>query len=359
MLVRLPWEWEVAICCALNLAEMWSLRPEQRPSSQEISDDEGLGRTPHYLSRSILPNLVKAGVLTHQRKQPMGYRLARTPSRITLYDIVAGVFNYRGEGVVNHLSKRLPRAEIRRYRSSRGLRCPGEYAFGGLDEFVTAYLKRITLSKMLAANLGLTAKVLYRDAYAKSRYPVSLLDRVRPVLLEFCPLVENWRGSIIAWAHSPVADPLLNGFEMWMRALHKRYLTAPRRIGSQQLYELRLEVQSFAGRTEPGATFGKYRIWERNLATHHCHDRAGYIAAVQVQPWRGYESFQVFCTDRERLLDFAASVRFKDTDGITEDGPGAPLPPADVGQLTADGCWSYIDRRRDANDIYRGLAGEG
>jgi len=353
-----PWEWEQAVAVLLNLAEVWSRRPIVRPTSTEIAADEGLSNRGFSLTNNTLAPLRRAKLLEFTRARPMGWRLTRTPSRISALDICTGIGGRKTDSLFVHLAMRVPRSQLRRTRSHRGLADPQAWLFNSLNQTVAEKLRTTSLAKILATSLGLEPVVLYRDTYVKNRYTVSLADSVRPVLLEFAPLIEVMNGALVAWTYSGIIKSLRGCFRPWHDALPEKTYDEPRRIKPVDLFELyELVTSGVAVKPEPGE-IALFKKWERLWATEVCHQAPGSIAVVEGTPWNKHPSFEVLCTDRAALIDFARKVgRDEAVDGICEGGPGEPVPMTKVATIRSDGCWSFTDRRERAEVIYRRLAG--
>lgn len=354
----IPWDWENAFSVLLNLAEVWSRRPIVRPTSNEIAADEGLANRHRSLTISALGPLKRAKIVEFTRKRPMGWRLARTPSRISALDVCAAMSQRKTDEMFSHLAMRTPLADLRRTRSHRGHADPQAWLFDSLNQTVVEKLRTTSLAKILAANLGLEPLILYRNDYVKSRYTVSLADSTRPVMLEFAPLIEVMNGALVVWAYHDVVKSLRGCFRPWHDALPEKAYDSPTRIRPEDLFELYEWVTSgVAVAPEPGE-IAMFRKWERLWATEVCHQSPGSIAVVETTPWRKHPAFEVLCTNREKLIEFARKVGRDDAVGeICEDGLGEPVPMTKVATLRSDGCWSFTDRRKRAETVYRRLAG--
>jgi len=343
MSVRAPHEWEIAIPILLNLAECWSHRPLVRASSTEIAEDEGLSNKGWGMTR-ILKRLVKAKVITHTRKRPMGYRLARTPSRITMAQVLLAAQERNADGrILSHLGQVLPRSEIRRLRTSRGAACPAAFVLERIDAVAVKAAASITVARALGENLGLRSVQLHAEQYRQTRYTPALLDAVRPVLMEFAPLVETMNGVLIAWAYREVSYPVTRGFFAWKDEVDPDRLAAPRKLKDADLEHLRSSILAEAGDAgEEVAASSSDRLflrWERALAEDHAN--AGGVAVLEVQPWRGRPSFEILASSRPALARALAAVGIAKPDSVRP-----PIERAVVGGLVTGGCWSYIDRRK-------------
>ena len=86
------WEYEIAIPVMLHLAETFSFA-DTWPSTREIAEDEGMDRKTVNM---ILRRLEKFGLVKFRAsaegmgRRGAGWRLNRTPSKITMHDILRG-----------------------------------------------------------------------------------------------------------------------------------------------------------------------------------------------------------------------------------------------------------------------------
>jgi len=73
---------------ALRAVLMLAARPGEALTAKDVADRT---QTPaHYLSK-VMQELVRAGVVRSQRGPRGGFRLARSPEQITMYDVVEAI----------------------------------------------------------------------------------------------------------------------------------------------------------------------------------------------------------------------------------------------------------------------------
>jgi len=242
--MRIPWGWEIAVPVMLNLAEVWSERPIVRPSSEEISQDEGIPNGGRWLSQA-LAKLVRAKLLTHQKRGQRGYRLQRSPSRINMYSVLmAGPTRSEARPsnrIFDHRVLFLDRSDQDRTRESRG-RNPSAWLFDRTEDLVVEFLKRTTLAQVLAVNLDLVPRVVYTDEGKTNQHLRSIRESTHKILREFCPLIETTKSRLQVWPYRDVADAVKDGFRAWYEDLPENRRREPRYLLDRDLGSLRLSI---------------------------------------------------------------------------------------------------------------------